>query len=81
MAESLLLFETDEANRVGAAEIVDQNLKGPEFVDGWKDVLDARHPPYTDQSIEELCHYASHVRKPYVLVERSQVEDENEDED
>lgn len=45
----------------------------PDFVRGWSDVLDARIAPYTSQQLEEICHFAAHVHKKYVLVASSQL--------
>lgn len=78
MGDRLLLYDSGTAEQVGEAEIVEQNLRTPEEIYGWKDVMDCRHPPYTDNSVEENCHLADHVRKPYILVEASQVEDEED---
>ena len=50
----------------------------PDFVEGWTDVLDCRHPPYTDQSLDENCEIALHVRKPYILVDPSQLEEDDD---
>jgi len=78
MSNPLLLFDSETCERVGEAEIVEQNLKTPGDIFGWKDVMDCRHPPYTDNSVEENCHLADHVRKPYILVAADQVEDEDD---
>lgn len=40
----------------------------PDHVDGWSDVLDCRIPPYTEQTLDEIRDFASHVRKTFVLV-------------
>lgn len=45
----------------------------PAFVRGWSDVLDARIAPYTSQKIEDICHFAAHVHKKYILVAASQL--------
>lgn len=76
MEDALLLYETESCEKVGEAEETDQDIVFPDFVDGWPDVLDCRHPPYTDQSLDENCDFAVHVRKPYILVDASQVEDD-----
>ena len=39
----------------------------------WTDVLDGRITPYTEQAIEDVCHFAEHCRKDYVLAKRSQL--------
>jgi len=78
MSEPLLLFDSETAERVGEAEVVEQNLRTPGDIRGWKEVMDCRHPPYTDHSLEENCELADHVRKPYILVEASQIVDEED---
>ncbi len=40
----------------------------PEQVRGWGDVLDGRHPPYTDKTLPELLRYGKHVHKFFILV-------------
>lgn len=64
----LLIVDTDTAETVGRAELDDRDVVFPEGIDGWTAVLDARHPPYADRTLEENCEYAAHVRKPYLLV-------------
>lgn len=76
MENRLVIVDTEGQTSVGDARASGQDVEFPSFIDGWTDILDARHPPYTDQSLEELCSLAHHVRKPYLLVEPSQIEDD-----
>ncbi|MFB6264451.1 MAG: hypothetical protein ABEL76_12635 [Bradymonadaceae bacterium] len=74
----LLVVDTDTGRTIGEAELKDQDVVFPPGVDGWTDVLDARHPPYTSQSLDETCHEAAHVRKPYLLVRADDVDADDE---
>ncbi|MFB6372102.1 MAG: hypothetical protein ABEN55_03075 [Bradymonadaceae bacterium] len=77
MGETLHLYETETCDYVGDAEMTGQEVKFPDFIDGWPDVLDCRPPPYTDKSLDENCDFAVHVRKPYILVDASESEDDD----
>lgn len=78
MSESgtFYLYESETHSRVAEVESEGLDLFFPEFVDGWTDVLDCRIEPYTSNTIEENCHIAEHVRKPYILVSPNQAEAE-----
>ncbi len=76
MPTRLFLIDTDTCKRAGEATLAGQDVAFPEFVDGWTDVMDCRHPPYTDHSIEHNCKLADHVRKPFILVADSQIDDD-----
>ena len=78
MSESgtFFLYDTETHDRVAEVESEGLDLFFPDFVDGWTDVLDCRITPYTSKSIEENCHFAEHVRKPYILVSANQAEAE-----
>ncbi|MEC9441197.1 MAG: hypothetical protein VYE40_08860 [Myxococcota bacterium] len=67
----LFLYDTKTAQRDSEVEIVNGEPYFPEHVRGWSDVLDCRHPPYTEKSIEDNCHFADHVHKPFILVNAS----------
>ncbi len=75
MGDQLVLIDTETHREAGEATVTDQDVDFPEFIDGWTDVLDCRHEPYTDNSIDENCELAHHVRKPYILVDSSQAEE------
>lgn len=77
MGDRLLLIDTETHSQSAEATRVGQDVVFPDSVDGWTDVLDCRHPPYTDQSIDENCEIADHVRKPYILVDPSQLDEES----
>ncbi len=47
----------------------------PPEVRGWGDVLDCRHTPYTEKSLQELLHFGHHVHKVYLLVYEDQLKD------
>jgi hypothetical protein len=68
------LYESESQQQVAEVESEGLDLFFPDFVDGWTDVLDCRITPYTSNSIEENCHIAEHVRKPYILVTHAQSE-------
>ena len=70
----LYLYETDTCAQYAEVEQEGLDVFFPPEVGGWSDVLDCRIAPYTEQSLEENCHYASHVRKFYILVTHEQVE-------
>lgn len=74
MGERLVIIDTEDHARAGEARTSGQDVEFPDFVDGWTDVMDCRHPPYTEQSIDENCEIAHHVRKPYILVAPSRLE-------
>mgnify|MGYP006279624879 CR=1 FL=1 len=74
MAQKLIIIDTDTHREVGEAFADGQDVSFPPFVAGWTDVLDCRHPPYTDKTIDENCELAHHVRKPLILVEPSQLQ-------
>lgn len=44
------------------------DVEFPSEVRGWSDVLDCRHPPYTEKDIAALRHYGVHVNKLFLLV-------------
>lgn len=68
---TLYLYETKTAERDSEVELVNGEPFFPEHIRGWSDVLDCRHTPYTEKSIEENCDFADHVHKPYILVSAS----------
>ncbi len=71
-AGTFFLYESESHRQVAEVESEGLDLFFPDFVDGWTDVLDCRITPYTSNTIEENCHIAEHVRKPYILVTRAQ---------
>lgn len=78
MAESskrLYLFDTATVEQIAEVESAGLDVLFPDSI-GWTQVLDCRIPPYTDKSIEENCHIAEHVRKQFILVTDSQIQDE-----
>lgn len=71
---TFFLYESEAHQQVAEVESEGLDLFFPDFVDGWTDVLDCRIEPYKSNSIEENCHIAEHVRKPYILVTPAQAE-------
>lgn len=51
------------------------DIRFPEEVRGWGDVLDARHVPFEDKSLEELRHYTQRIHKVFVLVYEDKLKD------
>lgn len=64
----LHLFDVQTFEKVATVEPKGLDVPFPDFVRGWSDVLDSRLSPYTEQTIEEICHFADHVNKKYILV-------------
>lgn len=78
MAEhSLYLYDARSAEEVGPIESTGLDVFFPPSVAGWTDTLDCREAPYTERSIGENCAFALHVNKKYILVEESQIAQEN----
>ncbi len=78
MAESsgtLYLFDTATVEQIAEVDTSGLDVLFPEGI-GWTEVLDCRIPPYTENSIEENCHLAEHVRKQFILVTEDQIKDE-----
>lgn len=71
---TLYLYDTATSQRDSEATLVGSDVIFPAHVRGWSDVLDCRHTPYTEKSIEENCHFAEHVHKFYILVASSQLD-------
>jgi hypothetical protein len=78
MSESgtFYLYDSETHQQVAEVEAEGLDLFFPDFVDGWTDVLDCRITPYNSNSIEENCHIAEHVRKPFILVTPAQAKAE-----
>jgi len=74
MSQELILIDSETEREAGRAELDGNDVIFPDEFHGWTDVMDCRHAPYTDQSLEENCHIASHVRKPYILITSDQFE-------
>ena len=75
--EKLYLYSTEDCQRYGEATVDDQDVVFPDRINGWTDVLDCRVEPYVDQSLEENCDVAVHVRKKYILIGEDQVSKEH----
>lgn len=75
--QKLFLYSTDDCTRFDQAEIQGNDVVFPPTVNGWTDVLDCRHEPYDEKTLEENCDIAVHVRKKYILVDEDQVSIEN----
>lgn len=74
MAEpNLYLYDATTAEQATTADSSGMDVYFPDDIDGWTDVLDCRHPPYTGQSIAENCTFAKRVNKKYILVDDSQI--------
>ena len=71
-AGTLHLFDVYTFQEVATPTLYGQDVAFPDFVRGWSDVLDSRVEPYTQQSIEEICRFAQHVHKKYILVTQAQ---------
>lgn len=74
---TLHLFDAHTTEDLGQVESTGLDVYFPPQVGGWADVLDCREKPYTEQSIAENCSFALHVHKKYILVEASQIAQEN----
>lgn len=70
--DALHLFDTETFEKVATVQTQGLDVIFPEFVRGWSDVLDSRIAPYTEQSIEEICNFAHHVHKKFILVTDAQ---------
>lgn len=79
MSDEFELIDVETCTRAGTASEGDRDVDFPSFVDGWTDILDCRHSPYTDQSLEEICEFADHVRKPFLLVPAGRYGDESDE--
>ena len=77
MSQELILFDTETHREAGRAHLEGNDVVFPDNILGWTDVMDCRHEPYTDHSIDENCELAHHVRKPYILVTPEQVESDS----
>jgi hypothetical protein len=77
---NLVLIDSKTCEPAGTAEQRDQDVYFPEAIDDWKHVLDCRHAPYPDHSLEHNCELAAHVRKPYILVDASDFDELSDDE-
>lgn len=75
MSESgvLYLIHHKTGERFGPLAGEKGDVAFPPQVRGWGEVLDCRHKPYTEKSIEELKHYAYHVRKDFLLIDNHHV--------
>lgn len=74
-SEPFFLFDSTSVEEIAEVTSSGLDVYFPEGI-GWPEVLDCRIPPYTEKSIEENCHFADHVRKPYILVTADQRRDE-----
>ncbi len=63
------LVEVETGRNLGPISGTMGDLEFPPQVGGWTDVLDCRHDPYSGMELEELRHFAEHVRKYFVLVD------------
>ena len=72
-SSTLYLYDVETQERFGTAEVIGSDVYFPDGVRGWSDVLDCRHPPYTEKSIAENCHFAEHVHKMYIVVTPEQL--------
>jgi len=70
----LFLFRASDHAQYAEVEGDRLDVFFPEDVQGWSDVLDCRVEPYTEQSIEENCHFAEHVHKKFILVTQAQID-------
>lgn len=74
MADSTFyLFDTESYQQVDTAHGHAGDVTFPAHIGNWTEVLDCRHTPYTEQSIEENCNIARHVRKKYILINQDQL--------
>ena len=74
--KKLLIIDSETHEQVDEAHVEGSDVIFPDGINGWTDVVDCRHEPYTEQSIDELCEFAHHVRKHYVLITPEQAEPE-----
>ncbi len=63
----LVIYDVHGA-KAGTATLVEGEVifSAPEFK--WIWVMDARHPPYSDLSLETILHRAHHANKRWALV-------------
>ena len=73
----LHLFDARTTEDLGVVESTGLDVFFPPQIGGWSNVLDCREGSYTERSIEENCAFALHVHKKYILVEASQIAQEN----
>ena len=74
MADSTFyLFDTETYAQVETATGHGGDVDFPASIGGWTEVLDCRHTPYTEKTIEENCNIARHVRKKYILINQAQL--------
>ena len=66
-----ILIEVSTGNDLGPVEGTMGDIEFPKGVLGWTDVLDCRHGRFAEMELEELRHYAEHVRKYYLLMKAS----------
>ncbi len=71
-SDELLLIDVHTGSTLAEVETSGLDVFFPAGI-GWTEVLDGRIAPYTEQAIEDVCHFAEHCRKEYVLVGRSQL--------
>ena len=71
MSESgrMFLINRKSGERFGPLAGEKGDVQFPSQVRGWGDVLDCRHVPYTEKSIDELKHFAEHIHKDFFLID------------
>ena len=70
----LSVYDTHSKERAGSAHASGLDVSFPDGVRGWPDVLDCRVEPYRSRSIDENCAFATHVHKPFILIDESALE-------
>ena len=63
-----VLIKVSTGDEIGPVEGAKGDVVFPEGVLGWTDVLDCRHGKFAEMKVEELRHYAEHIRKYYLLI-------------
>ena len=69
---NLFLYRSENGERFSEVSASALDVHFPTGI-RWTDVLDCRISPYTAQPLEEICEFAQHVNKPYILVTSDQV--------
>lgn len=63
---TLVIYDVHGEKR-GTATLVEGEVIFPTDEFTWIWTLDARHPPYCEQTLEDVLHRAEHANKRYVL--------------
>lgn len=70
----LFLYTSKTGEQFASVTATPMDVKFPPGI-RWTDVLDCRISPFTTQPLEEVCEFAQHVNKPYILVTGTQITD------